>query len=532
MSGSTTPLAQVKEEVTQWRDGFFVEDTWQVTPKLTLEPGLRYELPLVAKSANGYARIMDPTYTTLQPLSSATTPGAYVPTPGLPLTGPNHKAIAPRLGFSYRVTNKIVLRGGGGIYYNANHLNAYTLTSSNYPFAASVVYGSAGPGASSAAVPFTTLASPTPGAGTAPPAAGTPGTYVSTYSVANPLPLETMYQWNVDNGVELWRNAGIEFQYLGSHSIHLDTNYYPNQPAAHGPVNTSAVSVNQLRPNQNFGVIRVAANIATATYEGLTTVFRQRGSHAMNLNLSYTWAHALDESADANGSGTTMIQGNAKADYSNANSDIRHKAVLSFNVGLPTLAGKNFLVQEALGGWQVNGIVGVQSGTPFNVSLGSNDWAYTGVPQTSQAPQRLNYVHAPKQNCNKGTLLSEPYAANQSLSCVDITAYAAPTRFTYGNVHRNDLHGPGQWSNNLSLFKNFKIHEEMNIQLRLEAFNALNHTNVGNPQNITFNITPGSTTFGNPLYTVGALSNGANAFGNPTTQGAGRTVQIAGKFNF
>jgi hypothetical protein len=438
MSGDTTPLFQVKEEVTQWRNGFFVQDTWRISKQLTLEYGLRYELPMVPTSANGFARLMDPTYTKLIPPTTTTTPTGYTPVSGLALTGPNHKDIAPRLGFAYRVTDRVTVRGGGGIYYNANQLNAYTLTSSNFPFASSVVYTSPLNGAATPSNPYDTLSNPTAGAG-ALPIAGVPGTYVSAYSVANPLPSETMYQWNLDNGLELWRNAGIEFQYLGSHSIHLNTNLYPNQPTP--GVGNQTTTVNARRPNQNFGQVRVAANIANAAYNGLTLVFRQRLSHGFSGNLSYTWAHALDESADANASGTCMIQFNCKTDWGNANSDIRHKAVLSFTYSLPTFAKNNFLVQETLGGWQLNGIVAVQTGVPFNVSFGSTDWTNVGVPQSTGNPQRPNYVHTPRQTCSKQSLLQEVYGTN-TVSCVDVTAYSAPSRFTYGNVHRNDLHGP------------------------------------------------------------------------------------------
>ena len=129
---------------------------------------------------------MDPTFSFLIPPSTATNPAAYVPQPGFPFTTSNLKDVAPRVGFSYRVTDKIVVRGGGGINYNANHLNAYTLTSSNYPFSASVVYTSPNPLKQIATNPYVTLNNPSPGSGTASPVAGTPGTYVSAYSVQNP----------------------------------------------------------------------------------------------------------------------------------------------------------------------------------------------------------------------------------------------------------------------------------------------------------------------------------------------------------
>jgi hypothetical protein len=521
LASDITPLFQVKEEVTQWRNGFFVQDTWRVTKQLTLEYGLRYELPMVPTSANGFARLMDPTYTFLIPPSTATTPTGYAPVKGLALTGPNHKDFAPRLGFAYRLTDRVTVRGGGGIYYNSNHLNAYTLTSSNFPFAASVVYNSPLNGLATASNPYNTLSNPTAGAG-ALPIAGVPGTYVTAYSVANPLPAETMYQWNMDNGFQLWRNAGVEFQYLGSHSIHLDTNLYPNSPTP--GVGNQALSVNARRPNQNFGRVRVAANIANASYNGLTIVLRQRQLHGFTGNLSYTWAHALDESVDANGGGTCMIQFDCKADWGNSTFDIRHKAVFSFTYSLPTFAKSNYLLQLAVGGWQANGIVTVQTGAPFNVSFGGTDWANVDVPQSGGAPQRPNYVHAPKQTCSKDSLLQEAYGQN-TVSCVDASAYAAPARYTYGNVHRNDLHGPGAWTNNLSLFKDFKIHEQASFQFRLEAFNAFNHANLTTPTNITFNVNA----------TTGTLSpsSSSSAFGAPAiVTGQARVFQIAGKINF
>ena len=132
-----TPLFQVKGSVGEFRDGFFVQDNWQATQKLTVLYGVRYELPTVPYSLNGVGRILNSTYTALIPVSSATTGAAYTPVPGFQFIGPNHNLVSPRLGLAYRATEKIVVRSGGGIYYNPNHLNAFTLATSNYPFAAS-----------------------------------------------------------------------------------------------------------------------------------------------------------------------------------------------------------------------------------------------------------------------------------------------------------------------------------------------------------------------------------------------------------
>src|SRR3569833_1439290 len=107
---TTTPTAQVRNIVAQWRDGFYVTDKWNVTRRLTLDLGLRYELPTVPYTKNGFANVLNATQTALVPANG--------PTPGVGLTNPNHLNFAPRIGMAYRVTAKTVLRAGYGIYYN------------------------------------------------------------------------------------------------------------------------------------------------------------------------------------------------------------------------------------------------------------------------------------------------------------------------------------------------------------------------------------------------------------------------------
>ncbi|MEO6909577.1 MAG: TonB-dependent receptor, partial [Edaphobacter sp.] len=220
----TSPFFQLKGSAGQWRDGFFAQDTWQVSQKFTLQYGLRYELPQVAYSLNGVGRIMTPDLTSLYPAIGGTTPLDAQKYPGFKFSGPNHNLLSPRLGFSYRVTDKTVIRGGGGIYFNANQMNSYTLSTTNYPYSAVVT-----PSASFGLTPAFTLDQPNipapqpwPGPASAP---------YANYTVNHNLPTSRMYQWNADVGQELWRNAGFELQYLGSHTIHLDESYYPNQPA-------------------------------------------------------------------------------------------------------------------------------------------------------------------------------------------------------------------------------------------------------------------------------------------------------------
>ena len=491
----TSPFFQVKGSIGQWRDGFFAQDTWQVSQNFTLQLGLRYELPQVAYSLNGVGRIMDPTLTTLYPAIGGTTPLNANKYPGFEFTGPAHDNVSPRVGFSYRATDKIVIRGGGGIYYNANQLNSYTLSSTNYPYSA-VVTPSAGFGTTP---PFT-LDNPNVPAPVAWP--GPVNTPYANFTVDHNLPTARMYQWNLDIGHEVWRNAGLEFQYLGSRTVHLDESYYPNQPAP------SPIAFSQSRrPNPAIGQIREIHNDGFATYNGLTVILRQRMTRGLSGNLSYTWSHALDTSDSSNDGGTAMWQGHLKLDYGNSLYDIRNRFVGIVTYELPKFEGHNMLVRQAIGGWQANAIVDLRSGVPLNVSINSNQANVGGVG----ASQRPNFVHEPHNTCSRGTVTG-PGGSTKN-SCLDSTAYSLPTAGTFGNVRRDSINAPGVANTNFSLFKNFPIWESVAFQLRGEAFNVFNHPNPGSP-NTTF----GGSTFG---YITGANTN----FGS-------RVLQLAGKINF
>ena len=491
----TTPTFQVKGSVGSWRNGYFVQDNWQVTQKLTLMYGIRYEQPTIPYSLNGYARILNENYTALIPASTATSGATFVPTPGFKFTGANNNLWAPRLGFAYRATDKIMVRGGGGIYYNPNHLNAFTLASGNYPLANSTVYN-ANPNFT-----LNTFSNPSGGvAGTGGCIPGTAGTYCTAFTDAARLPTPRMYQWNIDTGVELWRNSAFELQYLGSKSVDLDFSWQPNQPTP------GAGTVNSRRPYQNFGAIRQITNGGWATYNGLTAILRQRMTSGLTMNLSYTWAHNMDTSNDANGGGYLMNPYDIHADYGNSNWDIRHRFVGTVLYQMPDFNGRSYLVRSVLGGWQANLILTLQTGMPFNIGLAS-DIANTGTNGT----QRPNFVKPGRNTCTGGFVVRNGTAAN----CIDSTAYATPANFTYGNLHRNDQHGPGRELVNFSMFKNFPIYERLSMQFRAEAFNLFNHANPSNPNS------------------AGTPQLGTATFGTITsTQTDPRVLQLVGKINF
>jgi hypothetical protein len=442
----TTPGPEVRGRVAEWRDGFFITDKWQVSRKLTVDYGIRYELPTVAYTINGVATELNPNQTAL-----------VGGTPGYHFTAPNHSDWAPRVGFAYRLTEKTVFRAGAGIYYNPNQTNSYTFLNTNPPYTTILTCSySVGDGIPSLANPFATGVCPT---------AATAGTIV-TDPWHQPTP--RMNQWSASLQRQLWSGGGLELQYLGSHSYHLDRSFYNNTPLQPGPG-----SVSSRRPNPLFGVIRTINDDEIANYESLNAIFRQRLTHGLQMIASYTWSHTLDVTTDSNGGGTPLIPYDWKDDYGNSNWDIRHRFVASFVYDIPFFAVTNPVLKAAFTKWQTNGIITVQTGLPFNVSTGT-DTANTA----SSGTYRPDLVSTPTSDCGRGNLVG----------CISAAAFTvndlypiSPTHYAYGDAGRNLLHGPGLENVNFSLFKNFPLKERMFLQFRLETFGLFNHSNFGNP---------------------------------------------------
>jgi len=454
-----TYATQVRGLVAEWRDGFFALDNWQVNRKLTINYGLRYELPTVPYTVNGNATELNAQQTALVPPNP--------PVKGFKFTNPQHSDWAPRVGFAYRLTDNTVFRGGFGIYYNPNQTNSQTFLNTNPPFANYTTY------TGGSTTPTISLSNPTGGPANAPPP--TPNIITDDWNLKTPR----MNQWSFGVERSVWHNAGLEIQYLGSHSYHLDRSYYNNTPYLPGPG-----AIQPRRPNQLFGTIRTITNDEIGNYQGLSVVLRQRLWRGMQFLTSYTWSHTLDVSSDSNGGGAPMNPYNWRADYGNSNWDIRHRFIASYLWEIPFFKNASPLLRNIFGNWQLNGITTLQGGVPINVTYGT-DTANT----SSGGSNRPNLVHAPTANCGDGHLTG----------CIDATAFAAVPSgvYAYGNAGRNLIFGPHLFTTDLSLFKNFRIFERARFELRLEAFNATNSPEFSNPS-ATF----GTAAFGSITSTL------------------------------
>ncbi|MEO8372619.1 MAG: TonB-dependent receptor [Candidatus Solibacter sp.] len=470
-----TPTIQYQGDVAAWRDGFFVLDNWQASRKLTLNYGLRYELQTVPYSVAGFARELNAAQTAAVP--------DKVPSPGFRFHDPNHKSWAPRFGLAYRLSDATVIRAGFGIYYNPNQTNSFTFLTTNPPFGNSTTCTSL------PTTPTLPLSNPI-GAGC--------NTSVSQNWITDNwhLPPASMNQWSLGLQRQLTRSTGLDVQYLGSHSLHLDRSFFNNTPYLPGPG-----AINPRRPNQLFGQIRTISNDLISNYHHLAVSVHQRLFHGFQFDASYTWAHALDVTSDSNNGGAPMDPYNWRRDYGNAPFDIRHRFVATYIYAIPFVSTSNRLMKAAFSGWQINGITTLQGGTPFNLSM-NTDAANT----SSQGPQRPDLLKTPVYNCGAGHLLG----------CIDKSAFAVPGNvaqgiFAYGNAGRNILRGPHLFATDMSLFKTFPIKERVRFTFRAEAFNVWN-----NPE------------FSNPNANIEAAT-----FGNITGTSVGsRVIQLGGKLSF
>ena len=475
-----TPTDQLQGHVGGWRNGFFVNDSWQASRNMTLSLGLRYERNTPVQTYAGYASMLADDMETIIPSSTF----AGFPVKGFKFTEPNNKDIAPRLGATYRLSEKTVVRAGYGIYFNPNQMNSFTFLTNNPPLAAVSTF------TSDPANPTLSFDSPL---GVAGPAAAP-----DMISPTRHLPNARKDQWSFDIQRELGLGTALDLEYVGSNTSHLDRSFFNNTPQP------GAGTVDPRRPSKNFHSRRIIQNDLIADYDAVSVILRKRMSKGLQVDAHYTWSRTRDMSTHSNGGGQTMNNYDIWADYGPANWDVPHRFVASYLYDVPFLkTSSNPVLKYVVAGWQISGVTTVQSGTPVNVTL-STDTANIGI--TGQ--QRPDLVGAvPAMNCVADP---DPTKRRQLMNCYDQTAFALPAQFTFGNAPRNVLRGPKFASTDVSLMKNIPLGGALRFQIRAEIYNLFNNVNYGNP----------GSTFA------------AASFGRISSAGSMRQVQLGGKIFF
>jgi hypothetical protein len=301
--------------------------------------------------------------------------------------------------------------------------------------------------------------------------------------------------------------------YVGSKSMNLNFNVDTNQV----PVGKLAQVDQQFRPYPQFGTVTGSTNNADANYNSLQTTFQRRLTNNVSFAASYVWSKFLDDydsSAWGSRGGTQTYQNayNPHANYGRSNFDTRNAFkgdaiyILPFGYGQRFL-NKNRFADVAIGGWRLSSTYVLQSGNPVTITVPNtlaNSYAQSGnlYPNSTGLPIRT--PHTLQQWYNP--------AFSTATTNVPGAAFSIPANGTFGNMQRNSVVGPGQILFDLSIGKTFNLWaERYKFQIRMDAFNALNHANFSNPGT--------------------SLSTGSAGVISGTTK-SWRQLQLGGRFSF
>ncbi len=513
-----------------WIDGFYFQDQWKATNKLTVNLGLRYDLTLVPIYGNnqentdttGDINFNDGTYVLQKMPPACNAPSVVAPCiPGgtLPahvvITPHSNHAIfsnhtdnwAPRVGLAYRLRPTLVLHGSFGRFYDnwAAVVQTAQNTEGSWPQIGQLLVSNlnhnlvpntvaTNPFASSSAVG---IPAPTPFASSG---------FVQWYM--NPLEQNPYSdQWTLGIEKQLGANTTLTANYVGSSDYRLDVGGYYNVATTPGPGNAATVASRQ--PYPYIPPTYYDRSTGSSNYNAFQFSLNRTTSKGLTYMLSYTYSKAMSYGCD----GWYGVEGcstqnpyNLRGDYSVAGFDITHALSYSFVYQLPFGKGMRWStgrrgLDYVLGNWQVNGIWYMSSGQPFFVNASSGD-----ISNTGNVNERANQLAGVSPYANEGGA-----AQSGGLDWLNTAAFTNPAPYTFGTEGRNDLRM--DWPRNLdfSLFREFPITESKRLVFRVEAFNLFNTPRFGQPD----------STIGDQFF--GQVFSQANA---------SREIQLALKFYF
>jgi Carboxypeptidase regulatory-like domain/TonB dependent receptor len=447
---------------------FFAQDSWKITSRLTLELGLRY-------AWNGTPTEADARFVNLVPGLGT----ASVLTPVSQPYAQNNKNFQPRLGFAWNIFKDTVLRAGYGFQVDQPISGVVTGLTSNPPFALPI---------SVAANPITSL----------------PALFNGTPASIAPLMVNPNFRngdvqsYNLNLEQQVTHTLGIMVGYFGSKGTHLEIDQDINQfttlgTAASRPF-TAISATSAILPGVSLANSLTERNSnGTSTYNALWVTANKRMGHGLQFNTSYTWSHSIDENSRVDQGVVVQNSNNIFGSVGSSDFDARHRFVANAIYDLP-FKGNRFI-----SGWSVAPILSFQSGNPFNIV--SPLTTITGIATVTP-----NLTGTPIVTGNP--LSPTGWFANPSVFVSPVNAF--------GVVGRNSFVGPGFQDVDLSLYKNTKITERFNVQLRADVFDMLNHPNYGQPNG-----------------TVGASLGQITSTRFPTgDSGSSRQMQLALKLQF
>lgn len=463
----------------------FIQDVWSVTDSITLNYGVRYTLP-------GVLGARDAKLTNFLPDRGMVSTDQLYPA--------QKDAIAPRLGVTWvpDKDRKTVIRAGYGIFYD---MFAVAFFTANTGFANGGALGVGNnPGGETPVFSITqrrqTVVDGVPIFGT------TPVPPYGAFAVSQDLKLPYVVNFNANVERQLGPSTIVQVGYVGTrgHRLALMRDINAPPPSASGLSQARRPFAAQY---PELAAINRLESIGRSTYNSLQLSLIQSDWHGLSGRVNYTLGHAMDNGSEARNT-LPMNSLDIDADWGNAAFDIRHVMTAGLTYNVPEFGWGRLGT-----GWQVNAIVTLQSGTPLNITTGT-DRSGTGI-----RADRPNLVGDPFDG------IEQP-SGSTSRRFFNPAAFATPDLGTYGNLARNAYYGPGFKTVDLSIFKTTKLSGGVSLQLRCEIFNLFNFTNWANP-----GVNQSSST------SFGLITNTRNA-GSAPGIGAGepRNVQLAAKILF
>ena len=504
----------------------YIQDNWRATKRLTLNLGLRWDgVPHTYEAnnrmGNFYPNLYNPADAaiilpdgSISPASPGlgTSPNPilagqqfYLNGIGIPGQGgipkglvDNHwAAFGPRLGFAYDLTGegKTVVRGGFGTMYERIQGNDMYNAGPNIPFSTSVTFNNG-----------VLLSNPSTSVST-----GT--TLTAPITVADITGLDrtqyklpVVYQYSVGVQQAFGAKSVLSVSYVGNQSRHQngyrETNL-PDQSLLPAIAAGTAPSYNTIVPYLGFHSLRMSETVQNGHYNSLQAEFRSQMTRDISLQAAYTFSKAYDP---ATGSNNVQDLNNVSNPYNIAydngpsNLDRRHIAFVNFIYEIPFLKNSsNRLLKSTVGGWQVSGVVSLQTGNPINITEGGiTNCAAVPTPSscTGSLVGTANITSVLPNSSNRPNVNGSVGTPHSVSSWFDASAFSPTAAGEFGNMPRNSVYGPGRQNWNIAFFKSFVFSESRGsrLELRAETFNTFNHTQFKDVSNTFTNSNFGAVT--------------------------------------